>query len=104
MPSHPPRGLQPYSQQQSLSRRESQLRRAIAKMEPVQKLQLVAEKVRAAQLLVCKAELELVRYSQEAHSERLRAIEHSKRVAKIERKRDLWQSITVEAILIEYAI
>jgi hypothetical protein len=39
MPSHPPRALQPYSQQQSLEKREKQLRRAIAKMKPAQKLQ-----------------------------------------------------------------
>lgn len=104
MPSHPPRGLQPYSQQQSLEKREKQLRRAIAKMGPPQKLQEAAESVRLAQLLVLKAELELIRYSEVAHSERMRKIEYTKRTSSIERKRDYWQSITVEAILIQYAI
>jgi hypothetical protein len=104
MPSHPPRALQPYSQQQSLEKREKQLRRAIAKMESAQKLQEAAESVRSAQLLVLKAELELIRYSEVAHSERMRKIEYSKRASSIERKRDYWQTITVEAILIQYAI
>ena len=104
MPSHPPRALQAYSQQQSLEKREKQLRRAIAKMEPAQKLQEVAEAVRLAQLLVLKAELELIRYSEVAYSQRMRKIEHSKRASSIERKRDYWQSISIEAILIQYAI
>jgi hypothetical protein len=103
MPSHVPRSLQPYSQQLSLERRESQLRRAIAKMQPTQKLHAAAEKVRSAQLLVCKAELELIRYSEGAHSERLRSIDLSKRMASIEHKRNHWQMITVEAILVQYA-
>jgi hypothetical protein len=60
MPSHPPRGLHAYSQQHSLEKREKQFRRAIAKMEPTQKLQETAELVRLAQLLVLKAELELI--------------------------------------------
>lgn len=62
-----------------------------------------AEKVRSAQLLVCKAELELIRYSEGAHSERLRSIDLSKRMASIEHKRNHWQMITVEAILVQYA-
>lgn len=85
-------------------KREKQLRRAIAKMEPTRKLQEAAESVRLAQLLVLKAELELIRYSEVAHSERMRKIEHSKRASTIERKRDFWQTITIEAILIQYAI
>jgi hypothetical protein len=104
MPSHPPRGLQPYSQQQTLDKRVKQLQRSIAKMEPAGKLQEAAEAVRAAQLLVLKAELELIRYSEVAYSERMRRIEHAKRVKSIERKREYWQTITVEAILIQHAI
>src|SRR5258708_6078904 len=104
MPSHPPRTLQPYSQQLSLQKRENQLRRVIARMEPAQKLQDAAELVRLAKLLVLKAELELIRYSEVAHAQRLRKIEYSKRASSIERKRDYWQTITVEAILIQYAI
>jgi len=73
-------------------------------MGPPQKLQEAAESVRLAQLLVLKAELELIRYSEVAHSERMRKIEYTKRTSSIERKRDYWQSITVEAILIQYAI
>ena len=103
MPSHPPRGLQPYSQQLSFDKRVKQLQRAIAKMEPARKLQEAAEAVRAAQLLVLKAELELIRYSEVAHSERMRRIEHAKRMKSIERKREYWQTITVEAILVQYA-
>jgi hypothetical protein len=74
------------------------LRRAIAKMQPTQKLHAAAEKVRSAQLLVCKAELELIRYSEGT----LRTPEEhrlSKRTASIERTRNHWQTITVEAIL-----
>jgi hypothetical protein len=104
MPSHPPRALQPYSQQLTLDKRVKQLRRAIVKMEPAQKLQEATEAVRLAQLLVLKAELELIRYSEVAHFERMRKIEHPKRASSIERKRDYWQTITVEAILMEYAI
>jgi hypothetical protein len=103
MPSHPPRGLQPYSQQQTLEKRENQLRRAIGRMEPTQKLQEAAESVRLAQLLVLKAEQELIRYSEVAHSERMRKIEYSKRASSIERKRDYWETITVEAILVQYS-
>jgi hypothetical protein len=104
MPSHVPRSLQPYSQQRSLERRESQLRRAIAKMQPTQKLLAAAEKVRSAQLLVCKAELELIRYSEGARSERLKSMDLAKRMASIERKRYHWQAITVEEILVQFAI
>jgi hypothetical protein len=103
MPSHPPRSLQPYSQQQTLEKREKQLRRAIGRMEPTQKLQEAAESVRLAQLLVLKAEQELIRYSEVAHSERVRKIEHSKRASGIKRKRDYWETITVEAILVQYS-
>jgi hypothetical protein len=104
MPSHVPRSLQPYSQQLSLEKSESQLRRAIAKMQPTQRLHAAAEKVRSAQLLVYKAELELIRYSEVAYSERLRSVDLSKRMASIERKRNHWQTITVEAILVQYSI
>lgn len=104
MPSHPPRSLQPYSQQQSLDKRERQLRRAIVKMEPVRKLQEAAELVRSAQLLVLKAEFELIRYSEVGASVGMRKMDHSKRVASIERKRNYWETITVEAILLQYAI
>jgi hypothetical protein len=34
----------------------------------------------------------------------MRKIEHSKRASSIERKRDFCQTITIEAILIQYAI
>jgi len=104
MPSHVPRYLQPYSQQLSLEKRESHLRRAIAKMQPTQKLHAAAENVRSAQLLVCKAELDLIRYSEAAFSERLTSIDLPKRIASIERKRNYWQTITVEAIPVRYAI
>jgi hypothetical protein len=76
----------------------------MVKLEPARKLQEAAESVRSAQLLVLKAELELVRYSEVAFSERMRKIQYSKRVRSIERKRDYWQTITVEAILIQYSI
>jgi hypothetical protein len=85
-------------------KRESQLRRAIARMQPTQKLHAAAEKVRSSQLLVCKAELELIRYSEGTDFNRLRSIDLSKRMASIERKRNYWQKITVEAILVQYAI
>src|SRR5580698_2232952 len=104
MPSHPPRALNPYSQQQSLEKRAKRLLRAIAKMAPAQRLQEAAESVRSAQLLVLKADLELIRYSDVAHSERMRKREYSKRASSIERKRDYWQSITVESILVQYVI
>jgi hypothetical protein len=54
---------EPHSQKQSLDKREQRLRRAIAIMASVVKLQKAAEDVRAAQLLVLKAEFELIRYS-----------------------------------------
>jgi hypothetical protein len=95
MPSHPPRGLQPYSQQQTLDKRERQLRRALTLMAPVEKLHAAAEDVRASQLLVLKAEEELIRYSPETDSKRLK---------NIERKRDYWQSMSVEAILVQYGV
>ncbi len=94
MPSHVPRSLQPYSQQQSLDKREQKLRRALGIMAPVEKLKLAAEGVRAAHLLLLKAELELIRYSEDADVRRIR---------KIELKRDHWQSISVEAILVQYS-
>lgn len=94
MPSNVPRSLQPYSQQQSLEKREQKLRRAIAAMAPVEKLQQAAEAVRAGQLLLLKAELELIRYSD--------AVNH-RRIRNIEVKRDYWQTISVEAILVQYS-
>jgi hypothetical protein len=66
MPSYVPRSLRPYSQQESLEKRERKLRRAIDTMASVEKLQKAAEDVRTAQLLLAKAELELIRYSENA--------------------------------------
>jgi hypothetical protein len=94
MPSHVPRSQQPYSKRQSLDKREQKLRRAISIMAPAEKLQLAAEGVRSAQLLILKAELELIRYSADADA---------KRIKTIELKRDHWQSISVEAILVQYS-
>jgi hypothetical protein len=94
MPANVPRSLQPYSQQQSLEKREKRMRRAIAKMESVEKLQAAAEDVRAAQLLLLKAEFELIRYSEEPNAKRIR---------NIELKHDHWQTISVEAILVRYS-
>jgi hypothetical protein len=94
MPAHVPRSLQPYYQQQSLEKREKRLRRAIAIMEPVEKLQAAAEDVRAVQLLLLKAEFELIRYSEEPNAKRIR---------NIELKRNHWQTISVEAILVQYS-
>ena len=94
MPSHVPRSLQPYSQQESLEKRERKLRRAIAMMAPLEKLQMAAEEVRAAQLLLAKAESELIRYSDDANA---------RRIKNIELRRAHWQTISVEAILVHYS-
>jgi hypothetical protein len=94
MPSNVPRSQHPYSQQQSLEKREQKLRRAIAAMAPVEKLQQAAEGVRASQLLLLKAEFELIRYSDAVNDRRIR---------NIELKRDYWQTISVEAILVQYS-
>lgn len=95
MPSHVPRSLQPYSQQESLEKRERKLRRAIATMAPLEKLQMAAEEVRAAQLLLAKAEFEFIRYSDDANA---------RRIKNIELRRVHWQTISVEAILVQYSI
>jgi hypothetical protein len=85
---------EPHSQKQSLDKREQRLRRAIVMMASVEQLQKAAEGVRAAQLLLLKAEFELIRYS-DAPS--------AKRIRNIKTKRDHWQKISVEAILMQYA-
>lgn len=94
MPSHVPRSLEPYSQRESLSKREQKLRRVIAAMAPISKLHLAAEGVRSAQLLLLKAESELIRYASDSNA---------RQIENIERKREHWQSVSVEAILIQYA-
>ena len=94
MPSHVPRSLEPYSQRQSLKKREQKLRRAISIMAPVAKLHVAAEGVRAAQLLLLKAELELIRYAEDADA---------KRIKNIEQRRDHWQTTSEEAILVQYS-
>lgn len=70
------------------------MRRAIAMMAPAEKLQSTAEDVRAAQLLLLKAETELIRYSEDTNP---------KRTKNIEARRSHWQTISVEAILIQYS-
>jgi hypothetical protein len=82
-------------QQLTLAKRERQLQRALAQMAPVHKLHAAAEHVRAAQLLVLKAHAENIRYSPTADPKRLR---------NIERQRIHWRDISVEAILVQYAV
>jgi hypothetical protein len=86
---------EPASQQKTLDKRERQLRRAIAQMEPAEKLRKSAEYVRSAQLLKVRAQYELCRYTEDANSKRIKGIR---------RKRAHWQGISVEAILMLYAI
>ena len=64
-------------------------------MAPVDKLHAAAEHVRSAQLLVLKAHAENVRYAPDTDLKRLR---------NIERQRSHWRAISVEAILVEYAV
>ena len=63
-------------------------------MAPVEKLRLAAEELRAAQLLLWKAEFEIIRYSDNVNAKRMR---------NIELKRTHWQTISVEAILVMYS-
>jgi hypothetical protein len=82
-------------QHKTLAKRELQLRQALALMAPVDKLHAAAEHVRKAQLLILKAHAENIRYAPDLDP---------KRLENIERQRSHWRAISVEAILVQYAV
>jgi hypothetical protein len=55
-----------------------------------------AENVRAAQLMILKAERELIRYDSETE-------ERTRQLGAIEKKRNTWQGMSVEAIVQQYS-
>jgi hypothetical protein len=79
----------------TLAKREAKLRRALASMAAVDKLHAAAELVRTAQLLALKAHAENIRYSPDVDPKRLN---------NIDREHAYWLAISVEAILIKYAV
>ena len=96
MPLYPPRGLEPYKQKETLAKREQRLRHAIAAGAVPERLRRAAESVRASQIAILKAEHELIRYHPESE-------ERSRHLASIEKRRQQWQSLSVESILQQYS-
>jgi hypothetical protein len=92
MPLYPPRSQEPYKKKELLFKREQQLRHALSSGLASAKVSRAAENVRAAQLMILKAEQELIRYDPET-------AERTRQLAAIERKRNTWQGMSVEAIV-----
>ena len=96
MPLYPPRSQEPYKKKELLFKREQQLRHALSSGLASVKVSRAAENVRAAQLMILKAEQELIRYDSETE-------ERTRQLAAIEKKRNTWQGISVEAIVQQYS-
>jgi hypothetical protein len=96
MPLYPPRSLEPYKKNETLHKREQQLRHALSAAAAPERLRRTAENVRIAQLAVLKAEKELVRYDKDSE-------ERSRRLASIELRQHVWQSTTIESIIQQYS-
>jgi hypothetical protein len=96
MPSHPPRSQEPYKKKELLFKREQQLRHALSSGVAPAKVSPAAENVRAAQLMILKAEQELIRYDSETE-------ERTRQLAAIEKKRNTWQGMSVEGIIQQYS-
>jgi hypothetical protein len=96
MPLYPPRSQEPYKKKELLFKREQQLRHALSSRLSSSKVNRAAENVRAAQLMILKAEQELIRYDSEAE-------EKTRQLAAIEKKRNVWQVMPVEAIVQRYS-
>ncbi len=96
MPSFPPR-TNPVKKQQQLEQREQELRLAIRKNLPPEKLLQTAEKYRAAKLSLLKATIHALR------DKALQTRTHDAlTVADLEQQIELWQNKTVEVILTPY--
>ena len=96
MPLYPPRSQEPYKTTELLFKREQQLRHALSSGLASVKVSRAAEKVRAAQLMILKAEQELIRYDSDTE-------ERTRQLAAIERKRNAWQGMSVEVIVQQYS-
>jgi len=96
MPLYPPRSQEPYKKKELLFKREQQLRHALSSGLASVKVRRAAENVRAAQLMILKAEQELIRYDPETE-------QRTRQLAAIEKRRDTWQGMAVEAIVQRYS-
>src|SRR5262245_48350558 len=96
MPLYPPRSQEPYKKKELLFKREQQLRHALSSGLSSLKVNRAAENVRAAQLMILKAEQELIRYDSETE-------EKTRQLAAIEKKRNVWQVMPAEAIVQQYS-
>lgn len=96
MPLYPPRSQEPYKKKELLFKREQRLRHALSSGLASVRVNRAAENVRAAQLTILKAEQELIRYDSETE-------ERARQLAAIEKKRNTWQGMSVEAIVQHYA-
>ncbi len=92
MPLYPPRSQEPYKKKELLVKREQQLRHALSSGLASEKVSRAAENVRAAQPMILKAEQELIRYDRETEA-------RTRQLAAIEKKRNTWQGMSVEAIV-----
>jgi len=96
MPLYAPRSQEPYKKKELLFKREQQLRHALSSGLASVKVSRAAENVRAAQLMILKAEQDLIRYDPETEA-------RTRQLAAIEKKRNTWQSMSVEAIVQQYS-
>jgi len=96
MPLYPPRSQEPYKKKELLFKREEQLRHALSSGLASVKVRRAAENVRAAQLMILKAEQELLRYDSETE-------ERTRQLTAIEKRRNTWQGMSIEAIVQQYS-
>jgi len=92
MPLYPPRS-EPIKKIEQLSQRELELRSAIRKKFTPEKLNIVAEKYREAQLLFLKAKLHVAR-EKEIQNKVL-----GQKIEKLESVIEIWKSKPVEVII-----
>jgi hypothetical protein len=95
MPLYPPRSQEPYKKKELLFKREQQLRHALSSGLASLRVSRASEQVRAAQLMILKAEQELIRYDPETE-------ERTRQLAAIEKKRNTWRGMSVEAVVQHY--